>query len=210
MVAGGNMNYVCESCKCVFIGWASRNRRFCSMKCSGKATGDRFRKHGESNTRLHNIWCQMKNRCTCETSNVFHYYGARGIRVCDEWMNCFDAFKSWAECNGYEPSLELDRINVNGNYEPENCRWATRRQQMANTRKRCDGKSSRFKGVSWNPIGSNWKAQVCHSGSNRYIGVYRSALLAALAYDDAAHVVHDGFAYLNFPERKRSLVIGKE
>lgn len=72
---------------------------------------------------------------------------------------------------------------------------------MANTRKRCDGKTSRYKGVSWNPLGRNWKVQVTDDGRNRYVGVFKSSLVAALAYDAAAYRIHGGFAFLNFPER---------
>ena len=61
-------------------------------------------------------------------------YGGRGITVCDEWKNSFESFYEWAMSNGYREDLTIDRINVNGNYEPSNCRWATIAEQQANKR----------------------------------------------------------------------------
>lgn len=66
------------------------------------------------NTRLHNIWKNMKSRCTYERHEDFDLYGGRGITVCDEWLNSFDAFESWANNNGYSDGLSIDRIEFNG------------------------------------------------------------------------------------------------
>jgi len=85
----------------------------------------------------------MKARCHDEQSPSFKYYGGRGITVCSAWCESFLIFRDWALRNGWHLSLELDRIDVNGNYCPENCRWATRAQQMANTRKKADAKTSK-------------------------------------------------------------------
>lgn len=94
-----------------------------------------FKGTGEGKTRLHVIWDGMKKRCNCLTDKHYKWYGARGIKVCNEWSNSFQTFKTWALENGYEPSLEIDRIDNDGNYEPSNCRWVTRQQQMYNTRR---------------------------------------------------------------------------
>jgi hypothetical protein len=88
-------------------------------------------RHGKSHTHLHRTWIAMKNRCLCPTSGPFPNYGGRGITVCDRWAESFEAF---ALDMGEPPSPlhSLDRINVGGNYEPGNCRWATAREQHDN------------------------------------------------------------------------------
>lgn len=97
--------------------------------------------HHMSGTRLHKIWKSMRNRCNCNNPNRRDYqdYSARGIRICDEW-NDFENFYRWAMANGYDPNAPkgqctLDRIDVNGNYEPSNCRWVDNVQQVRNRRK---------------------------------------------------------------------------
>lgn len=87
---------------------------------------------GRSRERLYPTWRGMLDRCYNSNHNAFYLYGGRGISVCDEWRNDFWAFKAWAVENGYDDGLSLDRIDGNGDYEPSNCRWATRQQQVDN------------------------------------------------------------------------------
>lgn len=85
--------------------------------------------------RLHRIWSNMKFRCNNANDDRYDDYGGRGIAVCKEWQESFEVFCKWALKNGYDKNLTLDRIDVNGNYEPSNCRWITMFDQMGNMRK---------------------------------------------------------------------------
>lgn len=107
----------------------------CIIKENAK-TGNNRRKHGLWGSRLHRIWGAMKTRCHNPKSPRYNDYGGRGITVCDEWLNDFKAFYDWAMSHGYADNLTIDRKNVNGNYEPSNCRWATVQEQNQNKRKR--------------------------------------------------------------------------
>ena len=84
----------------------------------------------------------MRERCYDKNSKPFKNYGGRGISICDEWKNDFAAFRDWALANGYREDLSIDRIDVNGNYCPENCRWITLEDQQRNKRT--------VKPITWN------------------------------------------------------------
>ena len=91
-------------------------------------------KHGETRTRLFKIWSSMHERCERPKHVYYKNYGGRGITVCAEWSE-YIPFATWARQNGYDDSLSIDRIDVNGNYEPSNCRWVTEKEQHNNTRR---------------------------------------------------------------------------
>lgn len=170
-----------------------------SCGCLGsETTAKRFTTHGMSKTKLHNIWCGMKTRCFRKTSSTYPYYGGRGIRVCLKWKDSFEAFRDWAIANGYQDGLEIDRRNTNGNYKPSNCRWATRSQQMRNTRKRRGAKTSSFKGVSWCANASKWQVQLCKDGKPLYCGLFDDETEAAKHYDQMAKKLYGAYAAPNF------------
>ena len=90
-----------------------------------------YTKHNTKN-KLYAVWNSMKQRCNNHKSQKYKIYGARGIKVCNEWNESYDSFRKWALDSGYKEGLTLDRINVNGNYEPNNCRWVTYEVQNSN------------------------------------------------------------------------------
>lgn len=90
--------------------------------------------HGLSKTRIYMSWADMKDRCYNKNNRSYKNYGGRGITVCDSWKKDFMNFYNWAKQNGYTDKLTIDRINVNGNYEPNNCRWVSYKVQANNKR----------------------------------------------------------------------------
>lgn len=91
-------------------------------------------RHGGESSSLYSVWHTMKSRCSNPKAENFENYGGRGISICREWIDDFAAFRQWAESSGYTPALEIDRADVNGNYQPDNCRWVTSRVNGNNRR----------------------------------------------------------------------------
>lgn len=107
--------------------------------------GHKRKTHGETKTRLYNIWRGMKKRCYVPNDTSYKHYGAKGIKVCDEWLESYEAFRDWSMKNGYKPHLTLDRINNEKEYSPENCRWEN---WVTQGRNRTNNVRVKFKGKS--------------------------------------------------------------
>ncbi len=132
-------------------------------------------KHGMYKDRIYKIFKQMHVRCEKEYSAAYKNYGGRGIKVCDEWSgeNGFQNFVKWAFENGYEDTLSIDRIDNNGNYSPENCRWANSYVQSNNTRKNVN--------ITWN-------------GETHSLSVWGRIKPNGLAYDTLRSRLRDGWS----------------
>ena len=133
----GKARYLYE-CKCecgnTIIRETGTLRENTMCSCGCYKAGTLNKKHGlwSYDNKLYGVWQTMKGRCFKSTNTKYKNYGGRGISVCDEWKNDFKVFNDWAYKNGYKEGLTLDRIDVNGNYEPSNCRWITAKEQARN------------------------------------------------------------------------------
>jgi hypothetical protein len=117
--------------------------------------------HGYTDTRLYVAWKSMKNRCNCKTTTSYKNYGAKGIKVCKEWLD-FKPFMKWSLENGYKDNLTIDRIDGKGNYTPSNCRWVTKKENIQNKYK-----LGCAKGHPWT------KESTAISGSRRFCKICR-------------------------------------
>ena len=174
-------------CDCGNISFISTSTLNCgntkSCGCLAKEiTSKRFTTHGARHTRLYTSYTSMQSRCNIPSSTAYSNYGGRGISVCSDW-DSFVTFQTWSIFNGYKEGLSLDRIDTNGNYTPENCRWVSQLIQTRN-RRAYKNKTSKYIGVSWDKQYSKWTASIGITRKVVHLGRYIDEFSAAQARDN--------------------------
>lgn len=154
-------------------------RKNCKIYCNQKCYFDYKKKNQHSYDNLYRRYKDMKSRCYNKNNCNYKYYGARGIIICNEWLgeNGYDSFKNWSLENGYKKELSLDKINNDGNYEPNNCRWATSSIQNINMRHK---NSSGFVGIGKHTAGNYYYGYVKYQNKGYYTGLSKNIIESAI------------------------------
>ena len=155
-----------------------------SCRCYSKRRASETHKtHGLKYTRLYSIWASIKDRTLNINTKVFNDYGGRGIAISEEWKNDFMSFHDWAMSNGYSDELSIDRIDNDGGYSPENCRWTTKTIQARNTRI-AKNNTSGYRGVSFRKDNNKYRAVIVIKSKNIHLGYFQTAVEGAIAYNN--------------------------
>lgn len=165
-----------------------RNGSTVSCGCYNYEKESAVKTHGYSRTKLGNVFEGMKQRCNNPKNKNYEKYGGRGIKICTEWLNDPKKFFDWAIKNGYKEGLSIDRIDVNGNYEPDNCRWADNETQCLNQRLRKDNKTG-YKGIYYSE--GVYRVQIRRNKKRYYFGSYKTLPEAVKVLEDAKAMVKE-------------------
>ena len=178
--------YQCGFCGAEFITQTQdiKSYRIVSCGCYRKEQSRKaLTKHNLTGSRLYRIWGAIKTRTSNTKDNFYSDYGGRGITICDEWKNDFMSFYNWAISNGYSDELSIDRIDNDGNYCPENCKWSTQIMQSRNQRiKRSN--TSGYKGCSFDKMLQKYRTYIRVDGKQIYVGLYLTPEDGAVAYNN--------------------------
>ncbi len=156
-----------------------------------------YKKHNLCSHPLYSIANAMHQRCYNKKRKGYKNYGGRGIKVCDEWLNDKEAFINWSLDNGWEKGLTIDRIDNDGDYEPDNCRFVTRQAQMYNTRLIQNHNKTGYRGVAYHKQTGRYQATFNINRKQKYLGIYKTAKKAALIRD-AYNLARGSFLPFNF------------
>lgn len=135
-----------------------------------------------TNHILYTTWYNMLQRCYNSNSKAYKYYGERGITVCERWHLTENFIEDMFPT--FEEGLSLDRIDVDGNYEPNNCRWVTKNVQARNKRLLRDDNTSGFRGVYWHKANNKWVVQITINSKKVHLGYFNTAIDGAIAYNN--------------------------
>ena len=198
--------YKCGFCGSEFKSILDSVKRGKTKSCGcyqKRRMSETHKTHGLGYTKLYKVWAGIKKRTLNPKNKQYNDYGGRGITICEEWKNDPIAFYNWAISNGYEENkgLSIDRIDNDGNYCPENCRWTTRVIQARNTRIPKNNTSG-YKGVSFVKDRNKYNSCICVNKNEVFLGSFPTAVEAGIAYNN--YIIEnnlEGFILNEIPER---------
>ena len=175
--------YECQYCGKEFEGhtYNIKSGTAKSCGCQKYKPREKIIKHGLRKHRLYKTWASMRDRCLNKSGIDYINYGGRGIEICGRWLSIDNFIEDMYP--SYQEGLSLDRIDINGNYESNNCRWATKTTQSRNTRDIQRNNTSGYRGVGWHKASNTWRVRIIVNYTTIELGSYPTALEGAKAYE---------------------------